>query len=156
MSAFTKVDIPLYQSGAASSKIREFKKKSFALKELLNQTKKEIEYNLVSEMSSFEYSLSRIKAYKKQIKSNKIFLDGLKQELQLGERTTLDLLDGEQELLKSELDLVKAYRDFFVSYYGFVFYLGDLNAKKLNLPVTYFDENQNYDAVKKKWLDIIE
>ena len=84
--------------------------------------KKEIEYNLVSEMSSFEYSLSRIKAYKKQIKSNKIFLDGLKQELQLGERTTLDLLDGEQELLKSELDLVKAYRDFFVSYYGFIFY----------------------------------
>ena len=156
LSAFTKVDIPLYQSGAASSKIREFKKKSFALKELLNQTKKEIEYNLVSEMSSFEYSLSRIKAYKKQIKSNKIFLDGLKQELQLGERTTLDLLDGEQELLKSELDLVKAYRDFFVSYYGFIFYLGDLNAKKLNLPVTYFDENQNYDAVKKKWLDIIE
>ena len=77
----------------------------------------ETEYNIVTSKSSFDYSLSRIKAYKKQIESNKIYLDGVKQELQLGERTTLDLLDGEQELLQSELDLVKAYRDYFISYY---------------------------------------
>ena len=69
--------------------------------------------NLVSSNSSYNYSLSRIKAYKKQIQSNKIYLDGLKQELQLGERTTLDVLDGEQELLQSELDLIKSYKDFF-------------------------------------------
>ena len=47
LSAFTKVDIPLYQSGAASSKIREEKKKLFALKELLSQNMKEIEFNIV-------------------------------------------------------------------------------------------------------------
>ena len=66
-------------------------------------------------------------------------MDGLKQEFQLGERTTLDVLDGEQELLQSELDLIKAYKDFFLSYYEILFYIGKLNAKDLKLNVKLFD-----------------
>ena len=116
----------------------------------------EVEYNVVSSKSSLDYSISRINAYKKQIESNKIYLDGLSQELQLGERTTLDLLDGEQELLESELDLVKAYRDYFISYYRLLFFLGNLNAKDLNLDVKLFDETKNFRNIKGKWLDIIE
>ncbi|MBF91913.1 MAG: hypothetical protein CMP34_03800 [Rickettsiales bacterium] len=156
LSAFTKVDIPLYQSGAASSKIREEKKKLFALKELLSQNMKEIEFNIVSSFSSLNSSFSRIEAYEKQIESNIIFLEGLKQELLLGERTTLDLLDGEQELLKSQLDLVIAKRDLFISYYEILFYLGKLNAKNLKLDVELFDEKENYNKVKFKWLDLVE
>ena len=64
----------------------------------MKKIKDEISYNLVSSKSLFDNSLSKIVAYEKQIKSNKIYLEGLKQEMQLGERTMLDLLDGEQEL----------------------------------------------------------
>ncbi len=156
LSAFAKVDIPLYQAGSAASKIREIKKKLFAQKELLKMESREIESNVVTSKSSFDYSLSRIKAYKKQIESNKIYLEGIKQELQLGERTTLDLLDGEQELLKSELDLVKAYRDYFIAYYEILFHLGKLNAKDLDLDVELFDDQSNFKKVKGKWLDIVE
>jgi outer membrane protein len=112
--------------------------------------------NLISSNSSYNYSLSRIKAYEKQIQSNKIYLDGLKQEFQLGERTTLDVLDGEQELLQSELDLIKSYKDLFISYYEILFYIGKLNAKDLKLNVNLFDDRENYEKVKGKWLDIIE
>ena len=80
----------------------------------------------------------------------------VKQELLLGERTTLDLLDGEQELLKSQLDLVVSKRDLFVSYYEILFYLGKLNAKNLKLDVELFDEKENYNKVKYKWLDLVE
>ena len=156
LSAFAKVDIPLYQSGLASSKIRESKKKLFAQKELLRLENENLVANLISSNSSYNYSLSRIEAYKKQIQSNKIYLDGLKQEFQLGERTTLDVLDGEQELLQSELDLIKAYKDLFISYYEIAFYIGKLNAKDLKLNVNLFDVEKNYNKVKGKWLDIIE
>ena len=83
-------------------------------------------------------------------------MDGLKQELLLGERTTLDLLDGEQELLQSQLDLVKSKKDLFISYYETLFYLGKLNARSLNLDVVYFNEMENFNKVKYKWLDFIE
>ena len=156
LSAFAKVDIPIYQSGLASSKIREAKKMLFSQKELLKLENENLIANLISSNSSHNYSLSRIEAYKKQIHSNKIYLDGLKQEFQLGERTTLDVLDGEQELLQSELDLIKAYKDFFLSYYEILFYIGKLNAKDLKLNVQLFDNEKNYKKVKGKWLDINE
>ena len=156
LSAFAIVDIPLYQSGAASSKIRETKNELFALKQLLKQVRDEINFNITSSKSSYDYSYTKISAYKKQIQSNKIYLDGLRQEMQLGERTMLDLLDGEQELLQSELDLVKSYRDLFNSYYETLFFTGELNAVDLGLEVEYFDDSRNFDDVKYKWLDIIE
>ena len=115
-----------------------------------------IEFNITSSISSYDHSYSKIKAYKKQIESNKIYLDGLRQEMQLGERTMLDLLDGEQELLKSQLDLVKSYRDLFNSYYETIFFMGGLNPRDLGLNVNYYDETTNFEDVKFKWLDIIE
>ena len=156
LSAFAKVDIPIYQSGMASSKIREAREKLFAQQELLKLETENLAASIVSSKSSYDYSFSRIIAYKKQIESNKIYLDGLKQEFQLGERTTLDVLDGEQELLESELDLIKAYKDYFISYYEVMFFIGKLNAKDLRLNVEIFDDEKNYNKVKKRWLDIIE
>ena len=156
LSAFAKIDIPLYQSGAASSKIRESNSELFALKELLKQEKEEILFNLVSSKSSYDHSQSKIVAYNKQIESNKIYLEGLRQEMQLGERTMLDLLDGEQELLQSELDKIRSQRDLFNSYFEILFFTGKLNARDLNLDVNYYDDEENLNKVKYKWLDIIE
>ena len=51
--------------------------------ELLKLEIKKLKYNLVSTKSSLDYSISRINAFKKQVESNKIYLEGLKQELQL-------------------------------------------------------------------------
>lgn len=156
LSAFATVDIPLYQSGAASSKIRETRSKLLSLQSLLKKVKDEISYNLVSSKSLFDNSLSKIIAYKKQIKSNNIYLDGLKQEMQLGERTMLDLLDGEQELLQSELDLALSFKDLFIAYYQTLYHEGKLNAKNLSLAVNHYDVENNFNKVKGKWLDLIE
>ncbi len=156
LSAFATVDIPLYQSGAASSKIRETRSKLLSLQSLLKKIKDEINYNVISSKSIFDNSLSKITAYKKQIKSNKIYLDGLKQEMQLGERTMLDLLDGEQELLQSELDLALSFKDLFIAYYQTLYHEGRLNAKDLTLSVNYYNVENNFNKVKGKWLDIIE
>lgn len=156
LSAFATVDIPLYQSGAASSKIRETRSKLSSLQSLLKKIKDEVSYNLISSKSLFDNSLSKITAYKKQIKSNNIYLDGLKQEMQLGERTMLDLLDGEQELLQSELDLALSFKDLFIAYYQILYHEGKLNAKDLSLSVNHYDVKSNFDEVKGKWLDIIE
>ena len=156
LSAFATVDIPLYQSGAASSKIRETRSKLLSLQSLLKKIKDEISYNIISSKSLFDNSLSKITAYKQQIKSNNIYLDGLKQEMQLGERTMLDLLDGEQELLQSELDLVLSFKDLFIAYYQTLYHEGKLNAKDLSLSVNHYNVENNFNEVKGKWLDIIE
>ena len=74
----------------------------------------------------------------------------------LGERTILDILDAEQELIESEFNLVKSYEQNFNAYFALLSYKGLLNSVFLGLPVKHFDDTKNYNDVKFKWLDIIE
>tara|TARA_B100000524_G_C23648489_1_gene369345 strand:+ start:827 stop:2185 length:1359 start_codon:yes stop_codon:yes gene_type:complete len=156
MSATASINIPIYSSGLASSKMREAKKNLESLKELKKIKLNELKYNLTFSWSSYNSSISKIKAYKEQIEANNKFLEGLKQELFLGERTLLDILDAEQELIESEFNLVKSFEEYFNAYFDLLFYMGQLNSKYLDLPVEHFDDTKNYNEVKFKWLDIIE
>ena len=156
MSAFASLSVPLYEAGVASSKLRELKKKVSSEKELKKIEVNELQYNITNSWSNYNASLSKIEAYKSQIKANEKYLEGLNQELMLGERTLLDILDAEEELIESEYNLIKSYEENFNSYYEILFYLGDLDAKKLGLKVDLFDDSENYNNVKFKWLDIIE
>lgn len=156
MSAFANIDIPLYQSGIASSKIRESRQNLESNKELLKSSINDLKFRIVDSWSIFETALLKIKAYEEQISANTKFLEGLNQELFLGERTVLEVLDGEQELIESELNLVKANEEYFNSYFMILNHMGNLNAKFLKLPVEIFDDTKNYKKVKFKWIDIVE
>ena len=156
MSAFASVSIPLYQSGLASSKIRELKKELSSEKEFHKLKVNEYKYNLANSWSGFNSSKSKIDAYKTQIEANQYYLEGLNQEMMLGERTLIDILDAEEELIESEYNLIKSFEENFNSYFEILFYIGELNSKSLNLKVNFFDETKNFNEVKFKWLDIIE
>ena len=67
LSAFAIIDIPLYQSGAASSKIREVKSQLFALNQLLRQVKEEIEFNITSSISSYDILIQKLKHIKNKL-----------------------------------------------------------------------------------------
>ena len=156
MSAYANVGIPLYQSGNASSKIREAKKELSARKELVKSQKNFLKTKIVRSWSVYKTSQSKIDAYKEQVKANTKFLDGLNQELFLGERTVLEILDGEQELIKSELSLVQSYKEYFDSFFEILTHMGKMNPNFLNLSVETFNDTQNFDKIKYKWLDILE
>ncbi len=156
MSAYANVDIPLYQSGNASSKIREAKKELSALRQLVKSERNLLKSKIVSSWSIYRTSLSKIEAYKEQVKANTKFLEGLNQELFLGERTVLEILDGEQELIKSELNLVQSNQEYFDSFFEILTHMGNMNPEFLNLSVEVFDDTENFKNVKYKWLDLIE
>ena len=69
----------------------------------------------------------------------------------MGSRTTLDVLDAEQELLDSEIDLVTARRDEVVAAYALLAAIGRLRARDIGLPVEYYDEERDYLEVRDAW-----
>ncbi len=156
MSAFANIDFPIYQSGNASSKIRETRKLLESDKELLKSKINDLKFLVVDSWSIYESALLKIKAYQEQINANTKFLEGLNQELFLGERTVLEVLDGEQELVESELNLVVANEEYFNSYFMILSHMGKLNARYLKLPVENFDPIKNYKNIRFKWIDLIE
>ena len=76
----------------------------------------------------------------------------------MGQRTILDVLDAEQELLDAQVRLVRARRDEVVAAYRIQQVQGRLTAAELGLPVDVYDAEADYLAVRDRWfgLDIPE
>ncbi len=85
------------------------------------------------------------------MRANEIALDGVIQEAQVGSRTTLDVLDAEQELLDAQVDLVRSERDEYVAAYALQASIGRLTVENLNLPIERYDPTANYRRVRNKW-----
>ena len=72
----------------------------------------------------------------------------MREELQLGARTTLEVLDQEQELLDAQTDRVAAEVDRYLAVYQVLDAIGLLTAERLGLNVPIYDPAEYYNAVK--------
>ena len=97
---------------------------------------------------------SKIFAIIDQVKANQIALDGVQKEEALGNRTILDVLDAYQELLNSEVEEVKARRNYYVSAMSLLQAMGKLTAKDLKLGVDLYNAKKYYKETRDKWLSL--
>ena len=107
--------------------------------------------------SAWEYMIANkamLSSIKDQIKANEIALDGVQKEEALGNRTILDVLDAYQELLNSNVEQVKARRNYYVSAMTLLQAMGKLTARNLNLDVEYYDAKKYYKDTRDKWFSI--
>ena len=145
------LSIPLYQSGQATSQIRQAKHNSNKRKIEIISNKKTVRSNTVSAWQDYQTAKSNTTARKDQIKANEIALNGVMEEELVGSRTILDVLDAEEDLLDSKVELVKAQRDTIFKSYELLSQVGNLTAKNLSLPTEYINAVDNYKKVKDKW-----
>ena len=83
-----------------------------------------------------------------QVRAAQVAFEGVREETSLGARTTLDVLNAEQELLQARVDLISARIDEYVSAYRLLAATGRLTAEKLALPVQLYDPAAYYNLVK--------
>lgn len=146
--------VPLYEAGKNRAEIRQSKYLKWQSQEKLLEAERSVK-SLVS--SAWEYMVSndsKIKSIKEQVKANEIALDGVQKEEALGNRTILDVLDAYQELLNSNVEEVKARRNYYVSSLNLLLAMGKLTASNLNLDVEIYDADKYYQDTKGKWLSI--
>lgn len=146
--------VPLYSSGESRAKIRQSKYQKWQAQEQVVEAERVVRSGVES---AWEYMVSneaKITSIKDQVKANEIALDGVQKEEALGNRTILDVLDAYQELLSSNVEEVKARRDYFVSGMELLVAMGKLTAKDLNLDVDIYDPNKYYEETKDKWLSL--
>ena len=75
-------------------------------------------------------------------------MSGVQEEQRVGQRTTLDVLDAQQELLNARETLIVARRDRVVSYFALLSAMGRLTGETLALPVPLYDPDEHYQAVR--------
>ncbi|WP_373087631.1 TolC family outer membrane protein [Sneathiella sp.] len=143
--------VPLYQSGSVYSQVRQARQINSQRMEQIEETVRAIRESVIQSWEALGTARSRIGSNEEAVRANKIALDGVGQEAQVGSRTTLDVLNAEQELLLSQVNLVTARRDQYVAIYNVIAAIGKLNARDLGLNVEYYDPTKNYDRVRNKW-----
>ena len=109
--------MPLYQAGTVYSRLRERKQLVAEQRRLLDQSQRDAVEDATRAWNALETAGAEIGSFTKQVEANQIALDGVEKEAEVGARTVLDVLDAQQELLDSQVSLVRAQRDQVVAAY---------------------------------------
>lgn len=133
VSATANIRIPLYQGGATMSRIREAKQTNNQNRIQIAEAERFVREGVANSWDGLRTARSIIVASKEQVQANEIAFDGVQQEAQVGSRTTLDVLNAEQELLDARVGLVRAQRDEYVAAYRLLATIGKLTAGDLGL-----------------------
>lgn len=140
--------VPIYQAGAEYARIRKAKrteaKLEFDRDETINLTRE----GVIRAMNEYRTSLTTIDVLKANVKTARAALEGLEHEVKVGVRSTIDLLDAQQEVFEAEVLLLRARRDRIVNAYALLEQLGRLKADKLKLAVDVHNPDAYYQKVK--------
>ncbi|MEM1429024.1 MAG: TolC family outer membrane protein [Pseudomonadota bacterium] len=101
--------------------------------------------NAFSQIRVFE---AQIAATQEQVRAAEIAFEGTREEARLGARTTLDVLDSEQDLLDARAAEIDARAQRFVAIYSLLSAMGLLNVQHLQLGIPTYDPSAYYNAVK--------
>ncbi|MFZ4541488.1 MAG: TolC family outer membrane protein [Rickettsiales bacterium] len=133
------VTIPLYQSGAEWSRVREASAIARQRSHESIDQRMSTDEATTQSWEQLESAIATTASRNDQIKAASLALDGVKQEQQYGSRTVLDVLNAEQELFVARTNLVRAQRDRIVAAYTLAFTLGQLTPQNLGLTVAAYN-----------------
>lgn len=142
-----QVKIPIFYGGLNWSNIRKAQELNAKDKYLIIDAKRKIKGYVKTSYAEYNASILRISSAEKQVNATEIALEGVKQEFELGTRTTLDILDAEQEYLDARVSLVQARNDSNTAIFLLSYYLGTLTPENLSLNVQNYNTNKNYKRV---------
>ncbi len=129
--------MPIYQGGLFASQIRAAKLQEDQLKQQVRAAERLRTANVTRAWYLMVANKSAIDASQRQVEAAEIAFEGAEQELAVGLRTTLDVLDQEQELLTARLALIEAERDYYVAVHQLLAEMGQLSPQSLgvNIPL---------------------
>ena len=146
-----RVSVPLYQSGAVSSRIRAAKHTVVQRRNEFLLAVRGAVTTATKRWEDYKTAEAGIAAFSEAVRAARIALEGVEQEALVGSRTVLDVLDAEQELLDARVSLVRARRDLVVATYALRSAVAELTADGLELEVELYDPRENYRKTRQRW-----
>lgn len=138
----------LYSGGQNSSLYRQSLASRDAQRSELQQTAVTVGQDVGVAWSAVEVARASITAAGETINAAQTAFDGIREEATLGARTTLDVLDAEQDLLDAQFTRVEAEAQRYLGVYQVLSTMGLLTVDHLGLGIPTYDAAAYYNAVK--------
>jgi outer membrane protein len=151
-TGLTRLSVPIYQGGAEYSAIRQSKETLGQRRIELDFARDQVRALVVQAWGQLEATKAQIQAAQAQVNAAEVALNGVREEARVGQRTTLDVLNAQQELVNARVALVTAQRDRVVASYTLLSAVGRLSAQGLGLGVSSYDARVHYHQVRDKWI----
>ncbi len=145
-----RVTVPLYQGGGVAARVRQAKETKRQRLRQIGEARAQVRAAVISAWGQLTSTRAQIVSDQAQVRANQIALNGVREEEKVGQRTVLDVLDAEQELLDSQVELVGSKRDAVVASYSLLQAIGRLSVPNLSLSVAEYDPDEHYRRVKNK------
>jgi outer membrane protein len=149
-----QVTVPIYQGGQEYSLIRQSKETLGQRRLDLDTARDAVRQSIVQSWGQLEAAKANIEATQAQVQASEIALNGVREEARVGQRTTLDVLNAQQELVNARVALVSAQRDRVVASYTLLASVGRLSPQILGLRSPTYDAGVHYHQVRDSWAGV--
>ena len=146
-----QLTMPLYRAGTDYSKARAAQQTASQRRDELDETRHRAQETARNAWAALTAAQAALDADSAGVDSAREALKGVFEENKVGTRTTLDLLNAEQELLDAQIDQVRSQRDRDYAALQIRAATGGLTAVNLKLPVEPYDPRRHYEDVRDQW-----
>ena len=152
--AGAQISIPLFQGGLPAAQRRQAQAQASAALEQEIAAERDVISQVRSAYTAWVAANDLIRSSQIAVDASSLSLEGVRAENSVGNRTILDILNAEQELLDAQVQLVTARRNAYVAGFSLLAAMGRAEARDLNLDsVILYDPQANYERVKGKVFD---
>ena len=150
-----QLTVPLFQGGRPAAQQRQAYARETAALENVIATERSVISQTRAAYASWQASQAVIESSQSAVSAAELSLEGVRAENSIGNRTILDVLNAEQELLSARAQLVTARRNAYVAGFSVLAAMGRAEARDLNLETggVLYDPEVNYDRVRNKIFD---
>ena len=149
-TAGVRLSVPLFNGGRVASQQRQATATAEAALENVIAAERDVIANVRAAYSSWRAANAIIASSESAVSAAQLSLEGVRAENSVGNRTILDILNAQQELLRAEVQLVTARRNAYVAGFSLLAAMGKAEARDLGLgdEGVLYDPVDNYDRVR--------
>jgi outer membrane protein len=150
-SVIGQVTAPIYDGGAAASQTRQAKELTAQSRLVLDQVRNQARTAAIGAWVSNEGAKIAVTASESEVKAATVALQGVQKEAAGGQRTTVDVLNSEADLISAKARLIGAQRDRVIASYTLLSAIGRLDVKTLGLNTPDYLPEVHYQQVRDAW-----
>lgn len=152
--AGARISIPIFQGGLPAAQRRQAQAQAQTALEQEIAVERDVIAQVRSAYSSWVAANDLIRSTQVAVDAAQLSLEGVRAENTVGNRTILDILNAEQELVNAQVQLITARRNAYVAGFTLLAAMGRAEARDLNLDGgALYDPEANYERVRNKFLD---
>jgi outer membrane protein len=150
-SILGQMTAPIYDGGTAASQTRQAKELAAQSRLMLDQIRNQARTAAVGAWVAHEGAKIAVAASESEVRAAGVALQGVSREAQGGQRTTVDVLNAQQDLILARARLIGALRERVIASYSLLSAIGRLDVKTLALNTPDYLPEVHYHQVRDAW-----